>query len=365
MITLGSGRFHLDLPVVIDAPGIVLRGRGWHESILDFSAVTTGSGDGIVVTGDRFTLQDVAIVNPPGDAVRLQKARDLAIRRVRIDWPGTPNARNGGYGLYPVECQDIVIEDNVIRGASDSGIYVGQSRRALVQRNEVFESVAGIQIENSVDVEVRENQLHHNTAGLLAFALPELAGDTRRVRISGNRIANNNGPNFASPGARVAAIPPGSGLILMAADEVDVRENRIADHQTTNLSIFGYGVLQERHGNRSYDPFSDAIWIHHNRFEGGGGAPQGPLAETLRPHIGLPFPDIVFDGSVDSRNRIESSLPADRRLYIGDNGDADFIQIDLERFFRGDVEMSRSLSPYAGAPRVFPRPARPERAKER
>jgi len=154
VISLGRGRFRFDAPVVIDAPGIVLRGAGPEQTILDFAEVATGSGDGIVVTGDHFTLQDLAIENPPGDAVRLQKAKGLRVQRIHIDWPGPLNT-HGGYGLYPVECQDIVIEDNVIRGAADSGIYVGQSRRALVLRNEVYESVAGVQIENSVDVDVR------------------------------------------------------------------------------------------------------------------------------------------------------------------------------------------------------------------
>jgi parallel beta-helix repeat protein len=364
VITLGKGRFHLDAPIVIDAPGLRLRGQGMRETILDFSGVTSGSGDGLLVTGDRFSLEDLGIESTPGDAVRLQKATGLAIRRVYIDWPGTPNFDHGGYGIYPIESQDLVIEDNVIRGAADSGIYVGQSKRALVRRNEVSESVAGIQIENSVDVEVRDNQLHTNAAGLLAFALPELPGGTRRVRIAGNTIANNNAQNFARPAARVSAIPSGSGVILMAADQVEVRDNRIANHQTGNLSIYSHAVLQEPQDHRDDDPTPEAIWIHGNHFEGGGEAPKGPLAERLLTQMGVPFPDIVFDGVVDPRKLVDGALPPALRFYIDGNGDADFIDLDLVTFLRGDPpRMSKDLTRYAGTPTDFPEPTPPEQAQ--
>ncbi len=371
VVSLGSGRFHFDASIVVDAPGVRLRGQGMNETILDFSGVSTGSGDGLLVTGDRFVLEDLAIEGPPGDAVRLQKVRDLAIRRVRIDWPGEPSPRNGGYGLYPIECRDLVIESNVIRGAADSGIYVGQSERAVVQHNRVSESVAGIQIENSSDVDVQDNELRDNAAGLLAFALPELSGATRRVRISRNSIASNNGPNFARPAARVAAIPPGTGVVLMAADQVEVVGNRIASNRTINLSIYSYAVMdavfQDRGAQASpqFDSVPEDIWIHGNRFDGGGDAPGGALAEALRPLVGLPFPDIVFGGATDPGRKVEP-LPSSPRFHIADNGDADFIDLDLERVLRGEQpRMSRDLTPYGGAPSSFAQPTRPQRQSER
>jgi len=162
----------------------------------------------------------------------------------------------------------------------------------------------------------------------------------------------------------VSAIPSGSGVILMAADQVEVRENQISNHQTGNLSIYSHAVLQEPQDNPNYDSTPEAIWIHGNHFEGGGDAPKGPLAERLQPHIGVPFPDIVFDGAVDSRKLVNGALPPALRFYIDGNGDADFIDLDLVRFFRGDApRLSNDLSRYAGTPTDFPEPAQPRPAK--
>ena len=66
------------------------------------------------------------------------------------------------------------VEACVVKGASDAGVYVGQSRTILVKDNEVFGNVAGIEIENSVDAEVVGNHVHDNVGGVLVFALPEL-----------------------------------------------------------------------------------------------------------------------------------------------------------------------------------------------
>ena len=42
------------------------------------------------------------------------------------------------------------IEHCIAIGASDAGIYVGQSNNIIVRNCEVFQNVAGIEIENSI-----------------------------------------------------------------------------------------------------------------------------------------------------------------------------------------------------------------------
>jgi hypothetical protein len=59
-----------------------------------------------------------------------------------------------------------------LRGASDASVYVGQSENISVRRNYVYESVNGIEIENSKFADVHENNTIGNTGGILVFDLP-------------------------------------------------------------------------------------------------------------------------------------------------------------------------------------------------
>jgi parallel beta-helix repeat protein len=63
-------------------------------------------------------------------------------------------ADNRLYGIFPVFSSDGRISHNVVSGAHDTGIYVGQSRNLHVDQNIAHDNVSGIEIENSVDVEV-------------------------------------------------------------------------------------------------------------------------------------------------------------------------------------------------------------------
>ncbi len=68
----------------------------------------------------------------------------------------------------------MVIRNSRVTGASDAGIYVGQSTNILVEDNETYGNVAGIEIENSTGATVRDNHVHDNTAEILIFNLPGL-----------------------------------------------------------------------------------------------------------------------------------------------------------------------------------------------
>jgi parallel beta-helix repeat protein len=68
---------------------------------------------------------------------------------VRVEWTNGPDENNGAYGLYPVQSSNVLIEESVVIGASDAGIYVGQSNNIIVRNSRVEFNVAGIEIENS------------------------------------------------------------------------------------------------------------------------------------------------------------------------------------------------------------------------
>ncbi|MFZ4083138.1 MAG: right-handed parallel beta-helix repeat-containing protein [Pirellula sp.] len=60
------------------------------------------------------------------------------------------------------ECTNFLIEDCIAIGASDAGIYVGQSQDIVVRNCRAERNVAGIEIENSHRRRLREQSNEQN-----------------------------------------------------------------------------------------------------------------------------------------------------------------------------------------------------------
>ncbi len=359
VIQLGAGRFDLDATLSLDVEGVTLRGEGMDDTILDFSNQEPGTGgEGILVTADDFTVEGLAVENPRGDGIKVEGTTGAAFRSVRVEWTNGPNTDNGAYGLYPVQVTNVLIEDSRVRGASDAGIYVGQSANVVVRRNEAWENVAGIEIENSTGADVYENLVHGNTGGLLVFSLPELpVKDGRDARVHDNEIRENNLPNFGKEGAIVSTIPAGSGVILMASDNIELFGNRFANNKNANLAIVSYLSTVRDYNDADYDPYTEGVYIHDNTFEGGGEEPNGDFADAFADLVGGVFPDIVWDGIVDPNKLVDGALPDEYRLYIEDNGDADFVNLDVGAAMAGrSPNVSTDLAPHRGALPAVPKP---------
>ena len=104
------------------------------------------------------------------------------------------------HGLYPVLCHDVLIEDAVAIGASDAGIYVGQSRDVVVRNSRAERNVARIEIENTVNADVHGNVATGNTGGILVFNMPALTQQGDAVRVFANKVTANNTGNFGAKG---------------------------------------------------------------------------------------------------------------------------------------------------------------------
>ena len=152
VIELGAGRFDFKSTLSLDVSHVTVRGQGPDKTILSFKNQGQGTGgEGLLVTSkEDVTLRDLAVEDARGDAIKVQGTRRIIFRNLRTEWTGGPKETNGGYGFYPVLCTDVVIEDCTSIGASDAGIYVGQSENIIVRRNHVEKNVAGIEIENSI-----------------------------------------------------------------------------------------------------------------------------------------------------------------------------------------------------------------------
>ncbi|UPT61683.1 MAG: right-handed parallel beta-helix repeat-containing protein [Hyphomonadaceae bacterium JAD_PAG50586_4] len=281
--------------------------------MLSFDGQRRGA-EGLLITSDNVTLRGFGVENARGDAIKARDCNGIHIREVRVEWTRGPNPDNGAYGLYPVNCDNVLIERSIARGASDAGIYVGQSRNIIVRENTAEFNVAGIEIENSFNADVFRNTATRNTGGILVFDLPGLPQKGgHNVRVFENRIVNNDTPNFAPAGNIVAGVPTGTGVLIMANRNVHVFDNDIADNGTVNVLISAY---RDSFEDRDYNPIARDIVIRDNRFGNTGFAPAGDLAALSQ--LGVALPDVLWDGatmfSVGGTPRTENV-----RIVVRDN----------------------------------------------
>lgn len=312
-VRLPRGRIELTSGLSLNVDRVTIRGEGEGRSILSFNNQRRGA-EGLLITSDGVLLRDFAVENARGDAIKIRDCNGITIRGVRAEWTRGPNPENGAYGLYPVNCSNVLIERSIARGASDAGIYVGQSRNIIVRNNVAELNVAGIEIENSYNADVFENVATRNTGGILVFDLPGLPQQGGRdIRVFENRIVGNNTPNFAPAGNIVASVPAGTGVLIMANRNVHVFENEIGDNGTVNVLITSY---RNTFDDRNYNPLARDVVIRDNAFGNTGFAPAGDLAALSQ--MGVPIPDVIWDGasmySVGGAPRTETV-----RLVIRDN----------------------------------------------
>src|SRR5262245_54576420 len=327
-VRLARGRFELTSGLSLDVDRVTIRGEGQDKSILSFNGQRRGS-EGLLITSDGVELREFAVENARGDAIKVRDCHGITFREVRAEWTRGPNPQNGGYGLYPVNCDNVLIERSIARGASDAGIYVGQSRNIIVRDNLAERNVAGIEIENSFDADVFDNTATHNTGGILVFDLPGLQQKGgHSVRVFHNTITANDTPNFAPAGNMVASVPTGTGVLIMANRNVHVFENDIGDNGTVNVLVTSY---RNEFDDREYNPLARDIVIRDNRFGNTGFAPAGDLAALAQ--AGVQMPDILWDGanvfSVGGVPRTETI-----RLVVRDNrssrsGQASFLSLGM------------------------------------
>lgn len=302
VITIPAGKYALSKSLSLTADGVTVKGAGMDKTILSFKNQTSGA-EGMLVTGDDFTLQDLALEDTKGDALKVNGVKNTVIRRVRAEWTGGGKTSNGAYGLYPVQVTNVLIEGSVVKGASDAGIYVGQSTNIVVRNNRAEGNVAGIEIENSNSADVYGNTATGNTGGILVFNMPNLPVPGSKTRVFKNNVYANNHANFGAKGSAVSSVPAGSGVIVNSNDEVEIFDNDVADNQTANVIISSYystGFDTKKGVSAAYDPFPQNIYVTGNRFKGGGTNPPAPFV-PLKALNGGTLPDVLWDGFVDPK----------------------------------------------------------------
>lgn len=294
IVEMAAGRYALTDGLSLDVAGVTLRGAGPDKTVLSFAG-QKGAGEGLLVTSDDVVLRDFAVEDARGDGIKSKGADRIVYKNIRVEWTGGPKESNGAYGLYPVESRDVLIDGAVVKGASDAGIYVGQSRNIIVRNSTAMFNVAGIEIENSYDADVHSNVATRNTGGILIFDLPNLPQQGgHNIRVFNNRVIANDTPNFAPKGNIVASVPTGTGVMVMANRNVHVFGNDLADNGTTNVMVVAY---QSAFNDTQYNPIARDVLVADNRHGRAGFAPAFPGGAALAHAMGGSFPLFFGMGS--------------------------------------------------------------------
>jgi len=305
VIEVPAGRFTFDRSLSLRVDNVTLRGAGQDKSVLSFKGQKAGA-EGLLVNADHFTIENIAIEDAKGDGLKINEAEHITIRGVRVEWTGGPKTSNGGYGLYPVRTRNVLIEDSVAIGASDAGIYVGQSVDVIVRNSRAEYNVAGIEIENTINADVYGNVATNNTGGILVFNMPALKQPGGNIRVFKNQVFANNTGNFGAKGTPVASVPAGTGVVVNSNDDVEIFDNDIKDNKTANIivsSVYSTGYSEDSR-SETFDPYPERISVHGNRLSGGGDSPDGLDLKTLKVALfGLNgrLPDVLWDGYANAK----------------------------------------------------------------
>lgn len=304
--------------VYIDKDGITLRG------IVEKGEWPTLDGekklnDAILYSGNDITIEWLKIVKYKGNAIMGQAGNNFVIR---YNWV----VDTGVYGIFPQYGQNGLISYNKLSEIEDAAIYVGMSDNIDVTYNEVFDNVAGIEIENSRHALVEANYVHNNTGGILAFITPGLPIKTTfDVIIRNNFVVNNNTPNFGAPGSIVAGIPAGTGILVMAADDVRIEGNIITGNNTAGIVVTDLSYAANVSSDPDSEPNPDNIVILDNFMDDNG---NDAATEVKAMMMALKFstqgPDIVAVGSAEEPDNCINNRGRYRTVGVSKWAECDF-----------------------------------------
>lgn len=293
VVQLAAGRYELVDGLSLDVDDVTVKGAGPDATVLSFKG-QKGAGEGLLVTSDRVTVRDLGVEDTKGDGVKSKGSDQISFVNVRVEWTGGPKETNGAYGVYPVSSTNVLIDRVVVRGASDAGIYVGQSKNIVVKRSRAEFNVAGIEIENSMNADVFDNVATRNTGGILVFDLPNLPQmGGHSTRLFRNKVVQNDTPNFAPKGNIVANVPTGTGVMIMANKNVHVFDNEIAENQSAAVMLVSY---TEKFDDKTYNPLPRDIVVRDNRIGRNGWDPKFTGGEILAKMMGGSLPPVMWDG---------------------------------------------------------------------
>ena len=365
-IIIASGHYVFKRSLTLEGKdSITIMGAGMDKTILSFHEQTEGAEGLRIQNGNQIVLKDLTIRDAVGDNIKIQDINGLELINVKSEWTGEPEETNGAYAIYPVMCKNVLIDRCVAIGASDAGIYVGQSHNVIVSNSTAYNNVAGIEIENTTSADVFNNEAYDNTGGILVFDLPGLSQLGGNVRVFDNKVSSNNFRNFAPKGNIVASVPPGTGVMVLAMTSVEIFNNQIAENRTAGVSVISYDFVMAAaamddsndgdaqtsqnevayKADKKYKSIPSNIFIHDNTISNSFTLPslESDIGYLLVWQFGLSIPDIMWDGI--------TANPGDKVICVQGNGDASFANMDAANDFE---DSNRDIDAHTCSGNVLP-----------
>ncbi|MFO7257848.1 MAG: parallel beta-helix domain-containing protein [Bacteroidota bacterium] len=317
---------------VDDRTNFKITGAGNGQTILSFAGQSGGSDGLLVNNAVNFTIEDLTVRDTKGEAVKVKDSNGVTFLNVETVWTAERSSENGGYGIYPVLCTNVLIDGCYARGASDAGIYVGQSTNAIIRNSKAEGNVMGIQVENTINADVYGNEVRDNAGGILAFDLQGLTQYGSHTRIFDNLVIDNNGDNFAVAGGFAALAPAGTGILIMATRDIEVFNNTIDGNNVVGVGVISFYTVSILGDipitDPNYDVFFERIYVHDNEFQKSEKLNTGPGQTEIGMLLisqfgGYPIPDIVVDGIFKPDSGDNGGL------CLKDNIDAGFVNLDI------------------------------------
>ncbi len=269
MQLVGCGGATDDRPRIIP-PAVQVSGRG----------ISAANVDGLL-------FQSLDFFDQNNDHIFVASAEGVTFRDITGD-----GNRNTAYAVFPVNSNDVLVELCRVQAQDDAPIYVGQSSTIVVRYNDVRDGVAGIEIENSGNAQVYGNYATGNTAGLMVFKDNDLPVQLNECHdVHHNLFENNNEPNFGS--GSVAAVPTGTGIIVISGDTTPYSYNLLRGNDTTGITVTTQDIA-------GFTPPSEQA-VENNYFFNNWMTGNGTSPDPVR----WPFPagfDFVFLTSEASGN---------------------------------------------------------------
>jgi len=256
--------------------------------------------DGVIASGNNFEMYNFFIKNYTSNGVLVEGATGVYLHDMYIE-------NTGVYGVYPVRCTDVLIERIEATLMNDAAIYAGKSSDVVIRDTLTYGNVIGIELENTVNGEVYNNHAYDNTVGIFIDLLPQLPSKVSLyTKVYNNISEHNNGENFGKPGSAVSLIPPGTGVLVLAADEVELYNNTITGNKTGGIAVFNL-TIGFSSNEIDVGPNPEHVYTHDNIFDNNG-YDADPFVRNM---LGRGF-DIIWDtNGADNHfdDKVSSSFP--------------------------------------------------------
>jgi hypothetical protein len=233
-----------------------------------------------------FYIRGFTVQKFPGNGIQTRFVNGFKIIR-------NESADNLHNGIYPTISANGLVQNNISYGALDTAMWVAASQNVRVIGNDLSGSPIGLEVNVSLDIVVRHNDIHDNTVGIGLFH-PNTAGNDP-LPVMGNWVVEHNNvydnnlfPNPAPPGSFQGDLPPGVGILVLGVSDNVVAKNTVENNDFVGIGVLGWctaaSTIEGRdcfsdppiRGGVFQDPSVSNNLIAQNKVSGNGTSPPGP-----------------------------------------------------------------------------------------